>query len=304
MKKNHVDLFDKIVKQLKMDVFEKVPNSVCLKCPNSDKVVAECCRKASPALYSIEFAYVNDFIAKNWDKEKRKRLIYSAFEAFLSDKTEKVCLLLNQEDNTCTVYPYRWLNCRTYGMVSNFDWIQRAKNWIKEQLSEKITKKEDKIIKYKSKINGVDGKTFYKNETVNMEVPDNDKIDKYIETLFENGFNADSINNKLEVDYKIKNIVYEQCKNLKIDLPFFDLDEIYKNLYKLESLGVGYDISEDPEDRTYMQFHVYLLCSILGKQKMETIYQMKLIWNEEKKDHFLAEIKRNIELNSCINFIF
>ena len=288
------DLLDNLEK----DVYNKIPESKCLGCPvnggKGGRITAECCKKASPPMYFIEFMYVYNHIQVSWSKDKRKQLIFGAFRDILNPSREKPCLLLDNDTNRCGVYKARWSNCRTYGMISETEWESRGRAWIKELLSEKITKEGKEIIKVKSPISGIGGKVIYNDQEIDAILPDTEKIDTYVEDLFKDGFNAESINNKLEADYGIQKAVYDQCRNIEVESLNFDLDSVNLKLAEIESKLVGKDITKDPENPSYMQFHVYLLHFILGEKKVKTLIQCREIWTDEEKEHFLEQIKGNL----------
>jgi hypothetical protein len=76
---------------LEKKVYENIPDTKCLGCPCAGgidgKVVAECCRKASPPLYYVEFIRLYHHIEKTWTKDRRKELLYKCFEALINSKT-------------------------------------------------------------------------------------------------------------------------------------------------------------------------------------------------------------------------
>jgi Fe-S-cluster containining protein len=127
---------------LEKHVFDKLPLTTCLGCPikggEGHEVVAECCRKASPPLYFIEFIHAYQYMLQNWSKDRIKDVIFRCYEALLNSSHTKPCVLLNLENNSCSIYTHRWTNCRTYGMVPDNQWIDRAKIWVKEVTADRF----------------------------------------------------------------------------------------------------------------------------------------------------------------------
>lgn len=282
---------------LENKVYSNIPESKCLGCPMSGgagcEVVAECCRKASPPLYYIEFIYAYQNIEK-WSKDKRKELLFKCFEAILNKDTEKPCVFLDQKTNRCNIYKYRWTNCRTYGMIPDAEWINRAKQWVKEVLTPKFsTKKKVKEKRGSSKLDGV-GDTFV---WVEKDIVDEAALDKYInEELFAEGFNVDRINDILATKWGISHFkVYEQCKNIKLNKPFLCFDKVYENLRKIEKSFVCYDINQDDNNSTYLAFHVYMLLFTIGEERVNYLIEIRNNWSEEDKAKFLEDIKNNID---------
>jgi len=295
-----------LMERLEKEVYDCIPESKCLGCPvNGGKgqaVTAECCRKASPALFLIEFLNIYDHVQKTWSNEDRKKLIYSAFEDILdSTNVYKPCLLLDKETNLCKAYKQRWANCRTYGMISDGDWRTRAIAWVKEKLGDKIVKIEKKTVQVESGLIGHDNNPIMNEREIDVSTPDTEAIDKYVKQLFKGKkLNVNAVNEKVEKDYGLQNVIYEQCRNVEMKSINLDLDSSYIKLAEIESKLVGYDITTDAENQTYMQFHVYLLFFILGEQKVAALVQGRETWTDEQKQHFLGLIKQQVDALSSI----
>ena len=286
------DNVEKHTRILHNKIYSRIPESKCLGCPmtNGEEVVAECCKKASPPLYYSEFINVYKNIEKNWSKEKRKELLYKCFEAILNTETEKPCVLL--DGNKCSIYKWRWTNCRTYGMIPDEEWVERAKLWIREALRPKFMEVKKVKRTSKSKLGGVE-----KSEWVEMEIVDEDGLTEYLDTkLFQDEFNPDKINEILKEDWQIDNFkVYDQCTNIELERDMVALDEIYEDVRKVEKSFVQYDIDEDDTNITYLQFHMYMLIFVLGDEKVKSLVQMRDSWPNDQKEAFLKDIKNNLD---------
>lgn len=287
---------NKHVQDLKKNVYSFIPESKCLGCPISGgiggDVVAECCRRASPPLYLVEFIYVYQHIKKNWNKDQKKDLIFKCFRAVLDKNTEKPCVLLDEENNKCTVYSHRWTNCRTYGLIPDTEWINRAKQWVKEVLSPNFTVKKKIKEKKTSKLDGVDSFVF-----VEKEVVDEDMLNKYVEDeLFAGKFDPDKINQILVDKWKVNSFkVYNQCKNIELKKPFLALDKVYSNLKAIEKSFVGYDIDKDQYNSSYLAFHIYMLLFTIGERRLNYLIEIREKWPQEAKEDFLEDIKKNLD---------
>lgn len=278
--------------------YEKIPSSKCLHCPKHNHVIAQCCRKAAPPLYFIEFMNVYNYVWKNWSKEDRKNLFYKCYQNILSTESSKPCIFLDLETNKCQIYKERWINCRTYGMTPNVEWEDRAKFWVKDTIKDHFVEKQ--IVKefIDSKLTDISGKSTKKEIEVEKSIVNQEKLGQYIKDLFTDGLidNIDRINDKLNKDFGVKDLLYLQCKNLEIDNPILGLDDIYNNIVKIESDFVGYDITKDKESSTYLAIHIYFLLAIVGKTPVEFLVRAKDIWNDAQKADFLENIvKKNLD---------
>jgi Fe-S-cluster containining protein len=280
----------------------KVPESKCLGCPSrggiGNEVVADCCRKASPPLYYIEFLSVLQHIETTWNKKERADLLMSCFRTFLNVEEEKPCVLLNLETSACRVYRKRWTNCRTYGMVTEKDWEARAKFVVSERLATtgKFLKKVTQTVMVpKGKMLGLDGKPMYREIEVEQEITDAETILSYVDELFKDGFDPDRINSKLKEDYGIEKAVYHQCRNIKVNQVALGLEDIDKELRRLESKLMGTNIGRAAENPTYLPFHTYFLLRSVGEAHVKALMEGRFKWNEKEKEDFLAMIEKNVE---------
>ena len=290
---------EKHVQDLQKEVHFKVPESKCLGCPSrggiGHEVVADCCRKASPPLYYIEFVNVYKYIKQSWSKIQIEELFYYAFETLFNSNDEKPCVLLNQLTNECRVYKHRWLNCRTYGMVPDSEWEIRARFWVKDVLKPKFTVQKTVKEMVESGLTGISGKKMKIEKEVVKNVVDEESLDKYLDELFsDEEFNPEKINQKIIEDYGVRPLLYNQCKNIKIDKPHFGLNKLYEKLVEIESSFIKTDIKKLPENQTYMAFHIYLLLFVLGEEKLETLISYGEKASAEQKELFLKDIKKNL----------
>lgn len=285
---------------LRTQVHEKVPLSKCLGCPVKggvgNEVVAECCRHASPPLYFVEFIHAYQHILQSWKKDRIKDMIFRCYEAVLNNNHSKPCVLLNQETNECSIYSHRWTNCRTYGMVPDDEWVERAKTWVAEVTAEHFTSVQKVKEKVETGIKGLDGAPIVREIEVEKETTDKKRQDAYISELFGSDFNPEKINARLAEDFDIKNLIYKQCKNLATEDSKIDLNSIYRKLSRLESNFLGYDILKDEQNSSYLAFHVYVLLFILGEEVVEFLVRAREKWGDEQKQDFLENIiKKNLD---------
>lgn len=290
---------DKHLKKLNREVYSKVPKTKCLGCPSTggcgNEVVAQCCRKASPPLYYIEFVNMYRRIKSTWSKSDIEALFYSAFELLFSTSIEKPCILLDMQTNMCKLYSHRCLNCRTYGMASDSEWVTRAKFWVKDVLKPKFTELKTTDEYVDSGIAGINGKPMKVKKTVTKNVLNEEALDQYVGELFNSDdFDPDAINQRLKADYGIDSILYRQCKNLQVDNPHMGLHNLYEKLVDIESSFTFTDIKKLSNYDTYMAFHLYLLLFVLGENKLETLISYSEKATEEQKQMFLQDIKKSL----------
>jgi len=114
------DLF----KDLK-SIYDDLPKTKCLHCPNKEKVEADCCKTFSPPMLLSEFLSIST-ILETLSKEEQDKLTYYCFESFLSNEIVKQCPLL--ENDLCKSYYKRPLSCRLFGIYSDSEYNDRLKN--------------------------------------------------------------------------------------------------------------------------------------------------------------------------------
>jgi len=285
---------------LKTQVHEKVPLSKCLGCPIKGgvghEVVAECCRKASPPLYFVEFIHAYQHILQTWKKDRVKEMIFKCYEAVLNNNHSKPCVLLDQETNACSIYSHRWTNCRTYGMIPDDEWIDRAKTWVAEVTAERFISKQVVKEKVETGLKGIDGTPIMREIEVEKDAVDQEKQNAYIDELFGTDFNPEKINARLAQDFDIKNLIYKQCKNLAVESNNIDLNSIYKKLARIESNFLEYDITKDEQNSSYLAFHIYVLLFIVGEEAVEFLVRARTKWTDDQKQDFLENIiKKNLD---------
>lgn len=288
----HKEILPSLLRRLEDDVWGKAPASKCLGCPKNGgvdhEVTAECCRRAAPPLYGAEFVAVYQHIERTWSKADRKALILQCVRYVLDNQsTEKPCVFLDQETNLCKIYNHRWLNCRTYGLNAESEWEERARVWIAERLSEKMVAPRKIQVDKDTGLKNSLGKPLIIKEEVERVLPDVDAIESYIDSLFAKGFDVKRINEQLEKDHNIVNAVYEQCTNVSTESLFIHLTPLYEKLVAIESKMAGYDVTQDADNQTYMQFYIYLLLKVLGEYQVQALADLSGKATDENKQFFV-----------------
>lgn len=92
-------------------LYEDMPKtSGCDQCAaiNGDKDKDWCCHVLNPSMYYVEFLKVWEHVEKNWNKEKKTRLIMRAIKNYLRSDLNKGCIFY---ENGCSVHQHRPLAC-------------------------------------------------------------------------------------------------------------------------------------------------------------------------------------------------
>lgn len=75
----------------------------------------ECCTAGCPNMYYSEFLSIRLGVVDSMPKEKRLELTMACIRTYLCVSEIRPCVFLN--DKMCSIYPYRHIKCRLYGMI-------------------------------------------------------------------------------------------------------------------------------------------------------------------------------------------
>lgn len=136
-----VDTDDLMIADLlgKLDIiYQCVPKTKCIHCPNKETVEADCCKVFSPPIYFIEFVSILKKIDRTNQEEgdflsKISPVIKRSIDSFLYwDEKEliKPCALLDKD--LCSFYNERPYSCRAFGLSSELEWQKKLDGIMKQ----------------------------------------------------------------------------------------------------------------------------------------------------------------------------
>lgn len=105
--------------------YKNVPETVC--CHK-----AECCNAGCPNMYWGEFLSIRRGVVDKMTSQQRIDVTVKCLQRYLYDQSKpKPCLFLGA-DNKCTIYDYRHLKCRLYGLIPDSLYSLNANTVAKE----------------------------------------------------------------------------------------------------------------------------------------------------------------------------
>jgi Fe-S-cluster containining protein len=153
----------KLLGQLKK-IYEKIPQTKCLKCPDKSGVEADCCKMFSPPMLLIEFINMLNILEIKSRKELNE-LLYYCYESFINPNYTKPCILL--EETICKVYNARPFSCRMFAQYDDKEWEDRLKAISKE------LNLDTKDVPFCKQCNGIKIKQKSKIKSISKEKSDN-----------------------------------------------------------------------------------------------------------------------------------
>lgn len=91
-------------------IYDECPTTTC--CHK-----AVCCNAGCPNMYYTEFLSIRRGVVDRMTPDERVNLTLECFRRYLYDqKKPKPCVFL-KKDNMCSIYSYRHIKCRLYGLI-------------------------------------------------------------------------------------------------------------------------------------------------------------------------------------------
>lgn len=92
------------------NIYDECPTTTC--CHK-----AACCNAGCPNMYFSEFVSIRRGAVDLMTPQERVDLTIECFRRYLYDQSKpKPCVFL-KKDNMCSIYPYRHVKCRMYGLI-------------------------------------------------------------------------------------------------------------------------------------------------------------------------------------------
>ena len=113
-------------------VYFKVPETTC-----SHR--NECCKAGCPNMYFCEFLAIRRKFVDRWPKDKRLELTLGCLRYYVMGEGDRPCLFLG-EDKMCSIYAWRHLKCRLYGLIP-----QKLYHWIVESVAQESGVKKEQL---------------------------------------------------------------------------------------------------------------------------------------------------------------